>query len=699
MRSAPSSRFGVAPIAVALLTLALAVGGGLVSRQVIEGQEAKLLAQASTNAASVLSTTFLAADSSLRALNGIDGPPSPNELREFAQRPGPLGGPTIAVATVVQGAGGFVVGRGAVGSPSGTSVDAAREALAQRALRSGKLVTAVLKDAAVSRLVLAVAGPGPGRWVTLQESGIAPTLPIPQVRGSAFSELRGVAFTSKTMDDGSLLLRTDGAIPSGRDSLRRELVVGANTFVLVVASRQPLVGGFAALFPLVVFVSALLVGAFATTATLVLTRRRAYAMRLVDARTADLNDSLVELAAARSALERMVTGGPTLVVKRDLSPSRVTYVSPNAERILGHTVEAAMAEGFVDSYGHADDRRLFAEAVARVAAHAATSQTIEMRLRDGAGNYRWISLQIWQDEVVDGRVVSIVEYALDVDDRHKAEEAQKDAQHAAEVASDAKTKFLSHVSHELRTPLNAILGFGQLLQADVMPPDQRESVDLVVGAGRHLLTLVNELLDISSIESGYVNLATESLAPLPIVRACAELLGREAGRMNVTLSISSDGLADAEQCVFGDALRVKPIVLNLLSNAIKYNRKGGAVAITTQPRPNDRVAISFADTGRGIAASRLSRLFVPFERLGAENSDIDGIGLGLALARQLARAMHGDITVASSAGEGSTFTLDLPSAAPHKPSPPARTAQRRPYAADRTPAASVGVAGSSGRKP
>jgi PAS domain S-box-containing protein len=340
----------------------------------------------------------------------------------------------------------------------------------------------------------------------------------------------------------------------------------------------------------------------------------------------------------------------------------VTYVSPNVERIFGHSVATALTEGFFTSHAHPDDAPAFAHAVAAVEQRGVVSPTIEVRLRDSAGEHRWVSLQVWPDEVVDGRVLSIVTYALDVNDRHKAEEAQREAQQVAEAASNAKTKFLSHVSHELRTPLNAILGFGQLLRAEVSTADQQESVDQIVEGGRHLLSLVDELLDVAAIESGHVRLVTEIVDPLPIIRECAELLASGADKMSVVLDVGTDDSGASNNLVIADALRVKQIVINLVSNAIKYNRKGGTVTVTTHALPDDRLAISVRDSGRGIAASRMSRLFTPFERLGAEDSDVDGIGLGLALSRQLARAMSGDVTVVSSLCEGSTFTLELPAA-------------------------------------
>lgn len=406
-----------------------------------------------------------------------------------------------------------------------------------------------------------------------------------------------------------------------------------------------------------VFGGALLMGLVATVTSHILSRRGDFALRLVDERTAELTEAMAALTATRCELEGMVTGGPTLVVKRTLSPPRVTYVSPNIERLLGHSVASAMREGFFSNQGHPEDVPRFMEVLDKIGSGERLAATLEVRIRNGDGNYRWLSLQVGPDEVCDGRVVSIIAYGIDVDDRHRALEAQRDAHQLAAAANQAKSTFLSRVSHELRTPLNAILGFGQLLDADDVTDEQRESVGHILAGGRHLLQLVNEVLELSTLESGQMRLTVESINPGALVRECVTLITPATDAACLTVSVEDHA---TNYIVRADPQRFKQVMLNLLSNAAKYNRVGGSITVTLKPRSSDAVSIAIRDTGYGIAASRLDQLFVPFERLGAERTDVEGIGLGLCLARQLARAMHGDVFVTSTAGRSSTFTVELP---------------------------------------
>ena len=245
-------------------------------------------------------------------------------------------------------------------------------------------------------------------------------------------------------------------------------------------------------------------------------------------------------------------------------------------------------------------------------------------------------------------------------ERKRSEEIVRLAQQGAISANNAKIEFLSRMSHELRTPLNAILGFSQLLEIERLDTGQRESVEQITRAGRHLLELVNEVLDISRIDSGNMNLTPEPLAVDELAREALDLIRPLADARGITLSLDPE-LQGSDLHVLADRQRLRQVLLNLLSNAVKYNCVNGRVTLGGGPAPDGkRVRLSVADTGRGIAPEKLPLLFTPFERLGAENTDVEGSGIGLALAKRLVESQGGELSVQSEPGIGSTFSVDLP---------------------------------------
>ena len=245
----------------------------------------------------------------------------------------------------------------------------------------------------------------------------------------------------------------------------------------------------------------------------------------------------------------------------------------------------------------------------------------------------------------------------------------KDLQLAREVAERAnqeKTTFLSSMSHELRTPLNAILGFSQMLMSDSIPSTAQEKkifASHIFGAGRHLLTLINDILDIAKIESGNMSLSMEPVDLAGIYHECWQMMEPLAKKRGITLTfVEAVGLH-----VLADRTRLKQVLLNLLSNAVKYNREQGEIHVDCQPLDTRQLRLSVRDTGGGLSAAQLEALFQPFNRLGRDARDEEGTGLGLVVSKRLAEAMQARLGVASTPGRGSTFWLDIASCPARQP--------------------------------
>ena len=232
------------------------------------------------------------------------------------------------------------------------------------------------------------------------------------------------------------------------------------------------------------------------------------------------------------------------------------------------------------------------------------------------------------------------------------------AMEEARSANYAKSAFLSSMSHELRTPLNAILGFAQILSSDRLPStleQKKEFAGHILKSGRHLLTLINEILDLAKVESGTVSLSLEPVGLDAILQECRDMIAPLASQRGI-------GMAFPDACplnVLADRTRLKQILLNLLSNALKYNRAQGQVAIDCAPQADGRVRISVRDTGVGLDAEQLALLFQPFNRLGQEGGTEEGSGIGLVVTKRLVELMDGNIGVSSAPGEGSTFWIEL----------------------------------------
>jgi PAS domain S-box-containing protein len=354
---------------------------------------------------------------------------------------------------------------------------------------------------------------------------------------------------------------------------------------------------------------------------------------------------------------RLLAENSTDVIARIDADQRIQYISPAARTIYGHEPDA-MVGRFVWEFIHPDD-------VAAIRAGPAPSAgedgviTTTLRARHADGGFVWMEVKIRSiRDPNSGEVVEFHTLARDVRERRKAEAEIQRAKEEAELANAAKSEFLSRMSHELRTPLHAILGFGELLEGDDLLPRQHEDLKQITRGGRHLLELINEVLDLSRIERGELRLSVEPVHVGQVLVQTLELLDPLAGARSVTLPAT--GYEDNDVHVRADRQRLTQVLLNLLSNAVKYNREGGSVRVRTTFGDGPTARIEVADTGIGIAPEDLSRVFAPFERIGAEATDVEGTGLGLALTKNLMEAMGGTVGVSSEIGRGTTFWLDLP---------------------------------------
>jgi signal transduction histidine kinase len=522
-------------LAFALLACTSVVLATLVNH-LVDVQERRLLDQRAKAAGAYVSSAFGSLSATLPMLGalsqpGLGGPPLFDAVaKNFAQNGG-------AVAVAARHGDRFEVQQ-AVGEglTERTNLTGTRAALAARAARTDGLVSDLQGSDGHKRLLLAVVSPTDKDVVVFAEFHFDPAELTKSTPDAPFSELEGALYVSRTADRSHLLLSTAPLPLPGSNVAQAPVKVGADEWLLVVTPKGSLVGDFAHALPWLVVAIGLLTAALVALLVWTIGRRRAYALRLVEERTADLKTALAE----------------------------------------------------------------------------------QQRLQEG----------------------------------------QRIAREAAEEANRAKSEFLSRMSHELRTPLNAVLGFAQLLETEDLDEDSHDSVKQILRGGRHLLDLINEVLDITRIETGTFQMSSEPVLAGEIVDDLLQLTGPLAEQQSIHLVRGSS--TGRDQHVLADYQRLKQILLNLIGNAIKYNRSGGTVAVSCDLEEGSRLRIKVHDTGPGIRPEDRELLFTLFERLGAEQTGVEGTGVGLALSRRLAEAMGGTVDVESAVGQGSTFWVELP---------------------------------------
>jgi PAS domain S-box-containing protein len=385
-----------------------------------------------------------------------------------------------------------------------------------------------------------------------------------------------------------------------------------------------------------------------------------------------------ERRAAEAALQRseehfrrLIENASDLVmVSRPDGP--LTYASPSVERLLGYTPDEMLGRA-PDALVHPDDVGAVWAALRRIAAEPGTVHAFGARLRHKDGGWRTVEA-LGRTVAPDTAAEGIVANSRDVTARLEAEaalrQAKADAEQAraeAERANRAKSEFLSRTSHELRTPMNSILGFAQVLEDVELPPEYRAGVRHILGAGRHLLGLINDVLDIARIEAGEQALSLEAVAVRAAAGEAADMVrplaaARGVRVVDATRAAPHDASGAGGGHVLADRQRLVQVLLNLLSNAVKYNRAGGTVRVDAAAAGPGRVRIRVRDEGAGLTPEQQAQLFVPFARLGAERTGVEGTGLGLALSHRLAHAMGGALALEHSGPDGSVFCVELAAA-------------------------------------
>jgi PAS domain S-box-containing protein len=364
---------------------------------------------------------------------------------------------------------------------------------------------------------------------------------------------------------------------------------------------------------------------------------------------AALEKSNRQLASAHQANQLIMDNSQDVICSLDLH-GRFLSVNAACRSLWGYEAEELIGRVYL-ALVHPEDRARSRQMEEEARADGKVSDFVNRCLRkDGTEvDVLWSASWSASDEI-------LFCVAHDVTEQKRVERALREAKEAADRANRGKSEFLSRMSHELRTPLNAILGFGQLLERQNPRATQRGHLHHILTAGRHLLELINEVLDISRIESDRMHLSLEPVSVKIALEEAVELIRPLAAEHAVNLFTPTEG--ETDHFVFADHQRLKQVLLNILNNGVKYTPEGGAVMITCKSS-DQKVRLDIHDTGVGIAADKLSRLFTPFDRLGAEQLGIEGTGLGLALSRRLMEAMQGEIGVEISPGRGTTFWIEL----------------------------------------
>ena len=395
-------------------------------------------------------------------------------------------------------------------------------------------------------------------------------------------------------------------------------------------------------------------------------------LRKVSATVAELTNTQYALQLSEKRFRKISQITPVGIYQMD-TQDKCDFVNESYQKIIGITEQNALGNGWLDLIYHEDKEDVVSKW--RDLMQSGQSFALEHRLCGPEGRVIWVYNLALPEYDKNGTVISYIGAITDISEiravkaeldqyRDNLEElvtartaALKLARDEAERANIAKSEFLSHMSHELRTPMNAILGFGQILamDSDDLNKTQRGNIQEILDAGGHLLTLINDVLDLAKIETGKLQVSLDEVWLDDILQQSIPLINVEADikHLQINDNVSNNGYA-----VKADFTRLKQIFVNLLSNAVKYNREGGQITLGAHVIDGQRLRICISDTGKGLSEEEVAKLFTSFERLDPANN-VEGTGIGLVITKHLTKLMDGDIGVESTTGEGSMFWVEF----------------------------------------